>query len=192
MVCLAGFRVLAGKPDSQSTDIIFQFAPARLSVQNLSGLVPIENLLHNVAGLILRSMQLTDFFKAGSGLADTVKIVLFKMLPRAAQIEKVRGEINNGLLKKYGKMTRLEIDKENRTICANLDLKGEKEGVRITLTNYRLIQDEIKNPLFEPGTIEVSREWLSALVKTLVKTSVIPDRMEIKNLLHQAVVKSIL
>ena len=114
------------------------------------------------------------------------------MLPRGAQIEKVRAEINNGLLKKYGKMTRLEIDKDTKTISANLDLKGEMETVQIKLSNYRLIQEEGKNPLFEAGTIEVSREWLNALIKTLVKTSVIPEQMEVKNLLHQTVVKSLL
>ena len=114
------------------------------------------------------------------------------MLPRGAQIEKVRAEINRSLLKKYGQMTRLEIDKNKKTINADLDLKGETEGVRISLSNYRLILDGDKNPLFEPGTIEVSREWLDALLETLVKTGVIPGRMEVKNLLHQAVVKSIL
>ena len=137
-------------------------------------------------------MQISDVFNAGNGLADKVKIVLFKMLPRRAQIEKVRAEINRSLLKRYGKMTRLEINKEDKTINVDLDLKGEKEDIRITLSNYRLIQGEDKNPLFEPGTIEVSREWLDALFKTLVKTSVIPERMEVKNPLHQAVVKSIL
>src|ERR1017187_6934682 len=128
-------------------------------------------------------MQFSDFFNVGSGLGDTVKIVFFRMLPRGAQIEKVRAEINSGLLKKYGKITALEIDKENKTIKADLDLKGEKEGVQIRLSNYRLIQEDGKNPLLEPGTIEVSREWLDVLVQTLVKKSVIPERMEIKNLL---------
>ena len=121
-------------------------------------------------------MQFSDFFNAGSDLVDTVKTVLFRMLPRGAQIEKVRTEINNGLLKKYGKVTKLEIDRENKTINAVLDLKGEKEGVRITLSNYRLVQEEGKNPVFELGAIEVSREWLNALSKTLVKTNVIPER----------------
>jgi hypothetical protein len=107
-----------------------------------------ENLLHDATRLILKPMQLSDFFNAGGGLADTVKIVFFKMLPRGAQIEKVRAEINRGLLKKYGKLTKLEIDKDKKAINANLDLKGEKEGVRISLSNYRLILDEDKNPLF--------------------------------------------
>jgi hypothetical protein len=151
-----------------------------------------ENLLHHATGLILKPMQFNDFFKAGADLSDTVKMVFFKMLPRGAQIEKVRAEINRSLLKKYGQMTRLEIDKDNKTINADLELKGEKEGVRITLSNYQLIQGKDKNPLFEPGAIEVSREWLDALLKTLVKSGVIPGRMEVKNLLHQAVVKSIL
>jgi hypothetical protein len=89
------------------------------------------------------------------------------MLPRGAQIQKVRAEINSGLLKKYGKITKLEIDKENKTIKADLDLKGEKECIQIRLSNYRLIQEDGKNPVFEPGTIEVSREWLDALLKRL-------------------------
>ena len=137
-------------------------------------------------------MQFSDFFNVGSGLADTLKIVVFGMLPRGAQIQKVRAELNNGLLKKYGKMTKLEIDKENKTINAIMDLKGEKESVQIKVSNYRLIQEQGKNSWFEPGTIEVSREWLNALLKTLVQTNVIPERMEVKNPLHQAVVKAIL
>jgi hypothetical protein len=137
-------------------------------------------------------MQFSDFFNVGGDLLDTVKIVFFRMLPRGAQIQKVRAEINSGLLKKYGKMTKLEVDKESKTISAELDLKGEKEAVRITLSNYRLIQDEGKNPRFEPGAIGVSREWLDALLKTLVKTGVIPERVEVKKLLHQAAVKSLL
>jgi hypothetical protein len=137
-------------------------------------------------------MQFSDFLNVGGGLVDSAKIVFFRMLPRGAQIEKVRAELNSGLLKKYGKMTRLEIDKEIRTISADLDLKGEKEGVQIRLSNYRLIQEDGKNPVFELGPIEVSREWIDALLKTLVKTSVIPERMEVKNQLHQTVVKSLL
>jgi hypothetical protein len=137
-------------------------------------------------------VQFSDFFNAVSGLGDSVKIVFFRMLPRRAQIEKVRAEINNGLLKKYGKMTKLEVDIESKTIKADLDLKGEKEGIRITLSNYRLIQEAGKNPVLELGAIEASREWLDALLKTLVKTSVMPERVEIKNLLHQAVIKSLL
>ena len=152
----------------------------------------LENLPLNGTERILSPMQFSDFFNAGSGLGDTVKIVLFRMLPRGAQIEKVRAEINSGLLKKYGKMTKLEIDKENKTVSADLDLKGETEGVRIRLSNYRLVQEEGKNPVFEPGTIEVSREWLDALLKTLVKASVIPERMEVKNQVHKIVVTSIL
>lgn len=137
-------------------------------------------------------MQFSDFLNVGGGLVDSVKIVFFRMLPRGAQIEKVRAEINSGLLKKYGRMTKLEIDKEKRMISADLELKGENEGVRITLSNYRLIQEDGKNPVFEPGTIEVSREWIDVLLKNLAKTSVILERMEVKNQLHQTVVKSIL
>jgi hypothetical protein len=137
-------------------------------------------------------MQFSDFFKVGSGLMETFQVLFFKMLPRGAQIEKVRAELNRGLLKKYGKMIKLEIDKENKIISADLELKGEKEAVRVTLSNYRLIQEEGKNPLFEPGTIEVSREWLDTLLKTLVERMSSADKMEVKNLLHQTVLKALL
>jgi len=86
---------------------------------------------------------------------------------------------------------KLVIDKDKKTISADLDLKGESENIQITLKNYRLIE-EGENPVFVPGIIEVSREWLDALLKNLVKTSVIPERIEIKNQLHQIVVKSLL
>ena len=137
-------------------------------------------------------MQFSDFFNVGNGLVDTVKIVFFRMLPRAAQIEKFRAEINRSLLKQYGKMTRLEIDKANRTISADLDLKGDNTVVQIKLSNYRLIEEAGRHPVIEPGTIEASREWLDALLQTLVKASVIPNQIAVKNPLHQAVVKSIL
>ena len=137
-------------------------------------------------------MQFSDFFKVGSGLMETFQVLFFKMLPRGAQIEKVRAELKRGLLKKYGKMIKLEIDKENTIISADLELKGEKEAVRVTLSNYRLIQEEGKIPLFEPGTIEVSREWLDTLLKTLVERMSSADKMEVKNLLHQTVLKALL
>ena len=138
-------------------------------------------------------MQIKDFFnQASGGLLEAAQTVFFRMLPRSAQIQKVQGEINRSLLKQYGRLSRLEIDRENRTIRADLDLKGEKECVQIRISNYRLVQEVGKNPLFAPGTIEVSREWLDALLKTLVKANVIPSQVEVKNLLHQTVAKSIL
>ena len=114
------------------------------------------------------------------------------MLPRGAQIEKVRAEVNKGLLKKYGKLTKLEINSENKVIKADMELKGEKETVQITLSNYQIIEQEGAYPVIELGTIEVSREWLDALIKTLVQTNVIPRRIEIKNQLHQLVLESLL
>lgn len=144
-------------------------------------------------GLIFAFMQISDFFNsAGHGLVDTAKMVFFRMLPRGAQIEQVRAEINQGVLKPYGKITELNIDKENRIIRADLDLKGEPERLQITVIHYRLVQPEGENPQFEFGRLEASREWLQALLGTLIKKNIIPARLEIKNQLHQLVVKSIL
>lgn len=133
-------------------------------------------------------MQFSDLFgSAGNHLVETVKIVFFRMLPRAAQIQKVRQEINGGILRKYGKVTGLEIDQENRVVRAGLELKGETEGIQVTLSNYR-----VDGTFFEPGTIEVSREWLDVLVKTLTAKQVIPERIEIRNQLHRTVLQTLL
>ncbi len=137
-------------------------------------------------------MQSSDFLNAGSGLVDTVKIVLFKMLPRGAQIQKVKAELNRGLLKKYGKLNELEINKDHKTISVDLALKGEKESIRIKFSNYRIIEVAGNSLSVEPGTIEVSRAWLDAVLKTLVQKHVLPEQVEITNLLHQAVIKAIL
>ena len=51
-----------------------------------------ETLPHLGTEHIFRPMQFSDFFNVGSGLGDAVKIVLFRMLPRGAQIQKVRAE----------------------------------------------------------------------------------------------------
>ena len=59
-------------------------------------------------------------------------------------------------------------------------------------SNYRIIQEEGKNPVFELGPIEASREWLEALLKSLIKTNVMPKRVEVKKSTHQTVVKSLL
>ena len=122
---------------------------------------------------------------------ETLKILFFRMLPRGAQIQKVRQEINGGLLQKYGKLTALEVDREKRVIHAALDLKGERESIRVTLSNYQLASAG-KLLVFEPGTIAVSREWLDVLMKTLVEKHVIPERIEIKNQLHQTVLETLL
>ena len=137
-------------------------------------------------------MQAGDLFNGGNDLLNVLKIALFRMLPRRTQLEKVREQINRGFLRKYGRIKGLKIDRENKIISAELRLKGEGEAIQIKLTNYRLLQPEGENPVFEPGTIEVSREWLAAVVQMLVQKKFIPEQVEIKNQLHQAVVKSLL
>jgi hypothetical protein len=132
------------------------------------------------------------FRNAGRKLLETAKITLFRILPREAQIRQVSGEINNGVLKEYGTMTKLEIDNGKRTINFELDLKGEKEAIQIRLSNYLLIQEEGKNPIIVANNIDISREWLNVLVNTLVKENVIPVRIEVKDPLQQAVIRSIL
>ena len=133
-------------------------------------------------------MRFNDLFgSAGNHLVETVKMVFFRMLPRAAQIQKVRQEINSGILRKYGKVTGLEIDKQNRVVRAALELKGETAVIEVTLADYRL-----DGASFELGTVKVSREWLDVLAETLITKNVIPERIEVKNQLHRTVLETLL
>jgi hypothetical protein len=140
----------------------------------------------------IEAMQLSDFLKVGNGLSDALKTVFFKMLPRGAQIQKVKAEINGSLLRKYGKLTRLDIDSAAKCISADLDLKGERECIQVRICNYQLTTGADENMVFQTGTIKVSREWLDVLINALVQKNLIPERIEVKNALHQTVLKTLL
>lgn len=138
-------------------------------------------------------MQILDFISGGGNkLVEIIKTTYFRMLPRGAQIGQVRQEFNRGLLRRYGKMTRLEIDPSRKVISLELDLKGERESIQIRFSNYALVHEAGRNPQLEPGRIETSREWITALLETLAKTKVIPGQIEVKDPFQQAVVKTLL
>lgn len=69
----------------------------------------------------------------------------------------------NWKIKCYGTMTKLEIDTENKTISLDLGLKGESQPIRLTVSNYKLVENG-KCTFMEVGDVTASREWMNALL----------------------------
>ncbi len=70
--------------------------------------------------------------------------------------------IVNQKIGRYGQMTELSIDAEQKIITATLQLKGEKEPISLRLTRYHLETVDGVD-MFKVGEVYVSREWMQAL-----------------------------
>lgn len=66
-------------------------------------------------------------------------------------------------IKSYGIMTALKIDRENKTVSLELELKGEVQPIKITVSNYNIVEND-KGTFIEVGEITTSREWMNALL----------------------------
>lgn len=65
-------------------------------------------------------------------------------------------------------MTRLQIDRDSKSIFVELDLKGETAPLTIALENYRL-QTEPEGVFLEIADVKTSREWLTQLCEDYAK-----------------------
>ena len=83
------------------------------------------------------------------------------------QLERLRDLVArryfNHKMKSFGARTNLEIDSENKNISLDLELNGEAELIRMTISNYRLVENG-KCTFFEVGDISASRAWINALL----------------------------
>ncbi len=68
----------------------------------------------------------------------------------------------NIIINDYGKITDFAANTKNKTITLNVLLKGEKEDLQITFSNYSVISDD-KNTYFKFDSIRTTREWLNIL-----------------------------
>ena len=68
----------------------------------------------------------------------------------------------NIIINDYGKITDFAANTKNKTITLNVLLKGEKEDLQITFSNYSVISDD-KNTYFQFDSIRTTREWLNIL-----------------------------
>jgi hypothetical protein len=65
---------------------------------------------------------------------------------------------------RFGKMTELKINPDTKTIEAQVQLKGESEPIRLTVTRYTIDRDEL-GTYVEIGDVSVSRQWMELLAK---------------------------
>jgi hypothetical protein len=72
--------------------------------------------------------------------------------------------LNQAVMRKYGEMTKLKLDTAQRSIEAEVELKGETQPIQVRVHEYEILQ--------EGGTayvvlkdISTSREWLTALAR---------------------------
>lgn len=73
-------------------------------------------------------------------------------------------------LTKYGAMLNFSVDSTNKTVSAEILLKGEREPVKITLRDYELLPGEISGgaPRLRVGGATASREWVEVLLNELL------------------------
>jgi len=68
----------------------------------------------------------------------------------------------NARCRKFGALTRLEINREAKSIHAVLELKGESVPIAIDVADYHVSERDGKFFL-KLGTVTTSREWITAL-----------------------------
>jgi hypothetical protein len=110
-------------------------------------------------------MPLPDFLRpAKNKLAEISALIWFQLT-----------------LKQYGKMTSLQIDSKNKTIRAELKLKGESAPIHVNILRYELFEENDKTYL-QVGEIQTSREWMNVLLREYLTKG----RLEVPNALKVA------
>jgi len=74
---------------------------------------------------------------------------------------------------RYGLMTQLKIDPENKTIDVELLLKGEREPIQIHVNGYTLQSTPDGGTITLSG-ITVSREWMNLLSAEFLRDRPLP------------------
>ena len=91
----------------------------------------------------------------------------------------------NHKIKRFGKMTNLQIDAATKRIELTADLAGETEPLVIR-ANYE-IQSSENGLVISPSNIETSREWMTVLANEFLQSQ--PVRVPIPAGLPTAVLK---
>ncbi|HTD68650.1 MAG TPA: hypothetical protein VK846_19180 [Candidatus Limnocylindria bacterium] len=72
--------------------------------------------------------------------------------------------LNQAVLKPYGVLTKLKLNSTERSIDAELELKGETQPVQIQVRGYE-VQEEGEHTYLVIKNLETSREWLTTLAR---------------------------
>jgi len=91
----------------------------------------------------------------------------------------------NHKIKRFGKMTSLNIDSRTKRIEITAELAGETEPLTIRAT-YAIEQTE-EGLVLSPSNVETSREWMTELAREFLKTQAV--RIPIPGGLPTAAVK---
>jgi len=66
----------------------------------------------------------------------------------------------NSFISEFGSLDQINVDSNNKSIYLSVDLKGEKESLKIEITDYKVIKSEHNN-FIHLQNIKTSREWLN-------------------------------
>ena len=69
----------------------------------------------------------------------------------------------NQTLNRYGQMTYIRIDSQNRRIDVELELRGESSPIQVAINSYEL-SSQAGETFITIGEIETSREWINQLI----------------------------
>ena len=81
--------------------------------------------------------------------------------------------LNETLLRDYGEIISLEIDSNDKTLHADVLLRGEKEPIRVEIQRYEISRQEDRT-CFIARKIETSREWITTLAQKQLMGRPIP------------------
>jgi hypothetical protein len=70
----------------------------------------------------------------------------------------------NQTQKRYGIMTRIQIDSQARRIEIDLELKGETSPLHVDVKEYQITTGAGGETFVDLGEIETSREWINAVI----------------------------
>ena len=70
----------------------------------------------------------------------------------------------NRKIRLFGRVERLRLNTEEKSIEMELTLKGERETLRATIRNYRIVREE-ERYFLSAGELATSREWIDIAVR---------------------------
>ncbi|MBW2619811.1 MAG: hypothetical protein JRC56_00565 [Deltaproteobacteria bacterium] len=116
------------------------------------------------------------FFCSGlSGLGIKMSIIKKK---KDKIISKVLQSFANFTINDYGKIIDFIVDSKDKTIFLKVLLKGEKEVLKITVSNCGIVT-EGKNTYFKFDTIRTSKEWINILCNKKLSDIVRENKIQI-------------
>ena len=90
----------------------------------------------------------------------------------------------NKVIREYGEMTKIEIDKDKKTVEASFDLNGEEKPITIKIKGYT-IESDGKDTSIKIGDVSVSRGWLDTIAKKFLKKKEFPATGFLAGMLKQ-------